>query len=175
MVQEAKNQLASVVPWRGWSRRALGAPGHRGQRRGSTGRTGAAGGTAGGEEQVGEWRRTGEAAAAEADMFLLCVSCGELVIAGPRPSLLFLIFFFIKNPVRLSLIPFCAGATTVKLFHNFLVCKTQYFSPMWTMTTTKKSSDVHYSSLFAVPTGNFTRLKSATPQGHIRESCSQPL
>ena len=131
MVQEAKNQLASVVPWRGWSRRALGAPGHRGQRRGSTGRTGAAGGTAGGEEQVGEWRRRGGGRGRRPQRKRTCFSCVfRVVIAGPRPSLLFLIFFFIKNPVRLSLIPFCAGATTVKLFHNFLVCKTQYFSPM---------------------------------------------
>ena len=92
MVQEAKNQLASVVPWRGWSRRALGAPGHRGQRRGSTGRTGAAGGTAGGEEQVGEWRRTGEAAAAEADMFLLCVSCGDSWTSSLSPISNFLFY-----------------------------------------------------------------------------------
>jgi len=54
---EAMNLGMGQEPWRGWSRRAPVAPGHRGRRRGSTGRSGAAGGAVDGEELVVEWRR----------------------------------------------------------------------------------------------------------------------
>jgi hypothetical protein len=71
-----------------------------------------------------EKRRAGEAAAAEADIFLLLASCGDNWTSSLSP-----ISNSKKNPVRFFLIPFCAGATTAKLFHIFLVCKTKYFAP----------------------------------------------
>ena len=131
MVQEAKNQLASVVPWRGWSRRALGAPGHRGQRRGSTGRTGAAGGTAGGEEQVGEWRRRGGGRGRRPQRKRTCFSCVfRVVIACPRPSLVFL-FFFYENSCEVFPYPFlCRRNNSTIISYFFSLQDTIFFSPI---------------------------------------------
>ena len=178
-----------MLPWRGWSRRAPAAPGHRGRRRGSTGRTGATGGTAGGEEQVGVWWRRSGGQGRRPQRKRTCFSfVFRVVITSSLSPISNSFFFYEKILWGFPLSLFVPKKQQLNYFIFFSLQDTIFFSPIWTMTTTTHKKKIltfkwifpHtrgplFHRLFAVPTGNFTRLKSATPQGHIRESCSQPL